>query len=424
MRQHVFTGFGFGPIQGGLFVNEAFQSGNFRRIVVAEIDQELIDAVRTNNGTYFVNVAKADGIEVVKVDNIELYNPNVDDDRNILLDALSESTDITTCLPSVSFYTLGDNHVAALIGQGLQKSKAPAIIIYAAENNNHAAEILEDAVGKEMRTVPGGNVQFLNTVIGKMSRAVTNPVEIERMKLTPIAPGMDKAFLVEDFNRILVTQCMIKNFRPGIEVFIEKGDLLPFEEAKLYGHNAIHTLLAYLGKVKGYEKMTQLKQDKKIMKIAHDAFLQESGAALIKRYANLDDELFTKKGYKNYAEDLLERMTNPFLADTIERAGRDLLRKLAYNDRIFGTMALALEHGIEPHNMALGAMAGIAVLIEKAEENNLPLNLRFGSWHKLDDAKVEKILNWVWSNKTGKYANQLIKYVQLARRRLEVSLKA
>lgn len=62
MAAHVFTGFGFGPIQSGLFVSEAFQSGNFTRIVIAEIDQSLVDAVRSNKGTYFVNVAKTDGI--------------------------------------------------------------------------------------------------------------------------------------------------------------------------------------------------------------------------------------------------------------------------------------------------------------------------------------------------------------------------
>ena len=423
MAGHVFIGFGFGPIQGGLFVSEAFQSGNFSRIVVAEIDQELIDAVRTNNGTYFVNVAKADGIEVVKVDNIELYNPHVDEDRNMLLEALSESTDITTCLPSVSFYTLGDKSVSALIGRGLRSSKVAATVIYAAENNNHAAEILEDAVTKEMRKVAGGNVQFLNTVIGKMSRVVTNAAEIEQMRLIPVAPGMKRAFLVEEFNRILVTRCMIRNFRPGIEVFIEKENLLPFEQAKLYGHNAIHALLAYLGTVKGYEEMTQLKQDSDIMKIARDAFLQESGAALIEQYASLDEGLFTTGGYEIYAEDLLERMTNPFLADTTERAGRDVVRKLAYNDRIFGTMTLALKNGIEPHNMALGAMAGIAVLLEKAEENDLSSDLRFGPWYKLDEAKVEKILNWIWGNKGGKYSNELIKYIQLGRQRLQVLLR-
>jgi mannitol-1-phosphate 5-dehydrogenase len=423
MRQHIFTGFGFGPIQGGLFASEAFQSGNFSRIVVAETDQELVNGVRANNGTYFVNVAKADRIEVLKVDDIELYNPNVDDDRGILLEALSESTEIATCLPSVSSYTEPDDSVVPLLGRGLRGSKAIATIIYAAENNNHAAEILQDAVTSESSGSLGHNVQFLNTVIGKMSRTVSSPAEIEKLKLTPVAPRINRAFLVEEFNRILVTRSMVNDFRPGIEVFIEKEDLLPFEEAKLYGHNAIHALLAYIGKVKGYKEMTQLKQDGEIMKVARSAFLQESGAALIEQYASLDEELFTKDGYEIYAEDLLERMTNRFLADTTERAGRDVVRKLAYNDRIFGTMTLALKNGIEPYNMAIGAVAGIAVLLDKAEENGLPLDLRFGPWYTLDEGKLAKILNWIWHDKGGKYAKELIKYVLLGGQRLQVLLK-
>ncbi|GAH31599.1 unnamed protein product, partial [marine sediment metagenome] len=51
MTEHIFTGFGFGPIQGGLFVREAFQSGNFTRTVAAEIDAELVDTVRANKGS-------------------------------------------------------------------------------------------------------------------------------------------------------------------------------------------------------------------------------------------------------------------------------------------------------------------------------------------------------------------------------------
>ena len=144
---------------------------------------------------------------------------------------------------------------------------------------------------------------------------------------------------------------------------IEKDDLLPFEEAKLYGHNAIHAMLAYLGAARGYKKMTELKDDQAVMKVARDAFLNESGAALIKKYAHLGDELFTPSGYRAYADDLLERMTNPYLADTVARAGRDPRRKLAYHDRIFGTMDLAFSEGIEPVNMAVGALAGIGVLL-------------------------------------------------------------
>ena len=58
MNKHIFVGFGFGPIQAGLFLREAYKSGNFDRLIVAEIDQKLVDAVRKNNGSYCVNVAQ------------------------------------------------------------------------------------------------------------------------------------------------------------------------------------------------------------------------------------------------------------------------------------------------------------------------------------------------------------------------------
>lgn len=423
MTEHVFTGFGFGPIQGGLFANEAFQSGNFTKIIIAEIDQSLVDAVRANNGTYFVNVAKTDGIEVVKIDNIELLNPNIEADRNILLEALSKSTEITTCLPSVSFYTMLDNSVALLLAQALQKSRAAATIIYAAENNNRAAEILQVAVTKKIAAATGSNVQFLNTVIGKMSRAVTDQAEIEQLKLTPIAPSINRAFLVEEFNRILVTRCTIKGFNPGIGVFIEKDNLLPFEEAKLYGHNAIHALLAYLGLAKGYKKMTELKDDADLMKIASEAFINESGDALMRKYSSLGDELFTEPGYRCYAEDLLERMTNPYLEDTTIRAGRDIIRKLGYNDRIFGTMTLALEYGIEPINIAMGAAAALCQLLVDAEKNNLPEHLRFTDWQKLSTEKIQEILIWLWGRLQPQHCQKIAELVYHALPKLAALVK-
>jgi len=420
MTEHVFTGFGFGPIQSGLFAKEAFQSGNFSRIVVAEIDAELVESVRINKGSYFVNVAKSDGIEQQRIDNVELLNPNVSTDRQILLEALTQSTEIVTSLPSVGFYESGEcNSVVSLIVEGLKNSSAEATIIYTAENNNHAAEILKKAVGEKKDTPPLEKVQFLNTVIGKMSRVVTDPAEIAELKLQTIAPGLERAFLVEQFNRILVSRTNIVGFKPGVEVFIEKDDLLPFEEAKLYGHNAIHSLLGFIGAFKGAKTMTELADDKVIMQIGRDAFVNESGAALVKKYTNLKDELFTEAGYKDFADDLLERITNPFLGDTIARVTRDVVRKLEIDGRIFGTMQLALEYGIEPKNLALGALAGIAVLLEKSDEYRLPENLRLNSWRKLDHINIEKILTWLWNGKRCVHINKIVKYLEQAKKHLE-----
>ncbi|MHC4073179.1 MAG: mannitol dehydrogenase family protein [Planctomycetota bacterium] len=420
MTEHILTGFGFGPIQAGLFAKEAFQSGNFARIVVSEIDAELVEAVRANKGSYRVNVAKSDGIEVLKVDNVELLDPNVEADRKALLEVLPQSTEIATCLPSVSFYEAGrTNNVASLIAEGLEHNNATGTIIYASENNNHAAEMLEKAVGQGIGGQIPQNVRFLNTVIGKMSRAVTEPAEIAELGLETIAPGLERAFLVEQFNRILVSRAQIPDFKPGIEVFIEKDDLLPFEEAKLYGHNAVHSLLGFIGAVKGSTSMTELKDDEAVMQIGRAAFLQESGAALVRKYAHLDDELFTETGFADYAEDLLERMTNPYLGDTVARVVRDAARKLSIDGRIFGTMQLALEHDIEPKNMALGAMAGIAVLLKKAEENGLPDDMRFGNWRELSESEIERIIDWLWAEQEIGYVEQVIRCIRRAGSELE-----
>ncbi len=187
-------------------------------------------------------------------------------------------------------------------------------------------------------------------------------------------------------------------------MLIEKDRLLPFEEAKLYGHNAIHALMAYLGAFRGYTLMSQLREDPILMQIAGEAFIRESGAALIQKHSSIRDELFTTAGFQKYAEDLLERMTNPYLEDTIERAGRDPVRKLGLNDRLFGTMTLCLEQGIEPKNMALGAAAGLVYYIQQAG--------------LAADISCQAALDRLWKKESSPYRTGLIERTEMARTRL------
>ena len=62
-----FVGFGFGAIQGGLFLYEAFRSGKFGRLVVAEVVPEVVAAVRRAQGRFRVNIATRTGIVVQEV---------------------------------------------------------------------------------------------------------------------------------------------------------------------------------------------------------------------------------------------------------------------------------------------------------------------------------------------------------------------
>lgn len=421
---HVFAGFGFGPIQAGLFVKEAQESGRFSRMVVAEIDPVLVRAVRDNGGAYTVNVAHAHGIERVQVGGVELLDPTVEQEAAKLDEVLARATEIVTSLPSVTFYTAGgEASVAARLARCLVgRDRGPALI-YTAENNNHAAEILSGKVAELSGSTGIGRVQYLNTVIGKMSRLVRDPEEIKALALAPIATGYERAFLVESFNRILVTRCGLPGFKPGISVFFEKDDLLPFEEAKLYGHNAIHALLAYLGGLKGYRHMTALKEDAPLMAIARKAFLDESGLALRRKYAHLGDDLFSEAGYRDYALDLLDRMTNPHLSDTIARAARDPVRKLGLTDRLFGTMSLAISQGIaRPMHMAMGAYAGLVELLRSPEAHGVPAELQCdlepGEGCLLNVGQINKILAWIWGEEACRNNAHLVQLVLEAPKQL------
>ena len=60
------VGFGFGPIQSGLFLHEAEKSGNFARLVVAEIAGDIVHNLRQSGGKYTINIAKRDRIPICR----------------------------------------------------------------------------------------------------------------------------------------------------------------------------------------------------------------------------------------------------------------------------------------------------------------------------------------------------------------------
>ena len=414
----IFTGFGFGPIQAGLFVREVARSRNFDRIVIGEIDQILIHAVRRNKGSYCINIAEKDGIRTEIMEGVEVYNPSLPPERKKLIDSVSASTEMATCLPAVSAYKTGGlSSVAAILEAGLKKQSAPGTLIYTAENHMHAAEILRSSLsGTGINST--SKLQFLNTVIGKMSRVVSSPDEINLLGLAPIVPGFPKAFLLEAFNHILVDRSKLPDLTPGIPSFMEKDKLLPFEEAKLFGHVAIHALLAYLGGYKGLRSMARVCENSLLMEIARDAFIHESGRALCKKYASLQDPLFTMQGFSAYAQDLLERMANPFLGDTVERAGRDIKRKLGPEDRLFGTIACAAQQGVQAPNMALGTLAAIAVLIKQGEEHQLPGPLRTKELKAMDRDYLQQLISWLWRDTEKLPSPELLQALMEAKEKL------
>jgi mannitol-1-phosphate 5-dehydrogenase len=310
------------------------------------------------------------------------------------VEAIAASDELATAIPSVAFFESGgEASIVSLLAAGLTPDRPR--VLYACENHNYAAEILEEALRKATPAERLVSLRVVNTVIGKMSGVIQTPEAMARLGLTPMVRGGQRAVLVEAFNRILISRVGLPGFHRGIEVFEEKDDLLPFEEAKLYGHNAIHALLGYLAHERGCRVMSEVAGHSDLMRLGREAFLDESGAALIRKHGRLGDPLFTPAGYARYADDLLARMTNPFLHDEVDRVCRDPKRKLGYGDRLVGTMREALRQGIRPARMARGAAAALRYAVATAQIAP-PAGLMPGA--PLPPGAVPGLLTALWEN--------------------------
>ena len=377
----VFVGVGLGPIQTGIFLSGAAKGG-FDRIVIAEVDDKIKDAINSSGGEVTINIAADDRIYSESYANVEVYNPMIPGEREKLVLAASEACELATALPSVKFF----GPTAEWMREGFELTPEKQRFIYTAENNNEAAEELEKAVGKEFP-----DTHYLNTVVGKMS-GVTSAEECRKLDLKELCPGAGRGHLVEKFNNILISSC------PGIEKrqiqdLSAKKDLYPFEEAKLYGHNAIHFLLGCFGEQDSKDYMSELRPVAEIMEKGRAAFINECGAALCKKWEGTD-ELFTPAGFKAYAENLLERMTNPFLQDAISRITRDLPRKLSWDDRVIGTIRLVMGQGIEALILREGALLAIAEEFG-ADEDKAKCGLQ-ALWNGAPEAEQKAVLDFIF----------------------------
>jgi len=381
----IFVGIGFGAIQTGLFLREAQRSGNFDRYVVAMRRANLAKAL-SDKGTVTVNIAMPDGIVVETYTHIEARCLSAEEDVVRLEQDLLAAHEISVAVSSVGDYVSDHpNSLHRLIAHaiaGKMRGEGPKVLIYSSENHNDAASLLQQAILSAMpeadHAAANKVFQTVDTVIGKMSRVIRDQDEIAEAALAPSFDGGNEAFLVEAFNNILVSQVdAARTSGRAISQLVEKADLTPFEHAKIHGHNATHAGFAYVGQVLGLKWMADVAAIPEVFSFFRDAFLEESGEALIRLHGG-KDPLFTSEGYRAYVDDLLARMANPWLRDTCERIGRDVSRKLGWDDRLIGTIRLVRSQNISAKRYGFAALAAFETL-EKGPDSMIKSWMKSGA---------------------------------------------
>ena len=230
---------------------------------------------------------------------------------------------------------------------------APLNIIIC-ENLNDANKVVERMIKEQLTPEEcsrfDAEVGLVEASIGRMV-----PVQTDEMK-----DGEPLRVCVEKYGFLPVDKAAFKGSIPDIPGMVPFEPFDFFVKRKLFIHNMGHATTAYLGGLKGVDYIFEAIDDPEIRTIAQNAML-ESALALSRRYQ------VDLAGIQLHITDLLGRFTNAALKDTCARVGGDPARKLSPADRLIGSATLALEEGITPAYIAVGAAAGVKRYLDEAE---------------------------------------------------------
>lgn len=130
--------------------------------------------------------------------------------------------------------------------------------------------------------------------------------------------------------------------------------------------NGPHAILAWTGALFGYKKITDALKDHYIFNQIQRVMEFEVKPALLAEYPDLTDD-----GLALLKNDFIERCLSN-IDDTVERVGRDPLRKLDAGGRIRGTIELVKKHKLDIPLTGLeqGIAAGVLYAVKQLDPDN------------------------------------------------------
>ena len=337
--------YGGGNIGRGFIGALLSQSGY--EVTFIDVAEPVVKALQ-ENGTYPVRYVSTEGYEDVWVKNVTAVNGN---DGEAVSDAIGTCDIMATAVGARILKFIVPNIVAGLRKRWSAGKKPLNIII--CENLMDANKVLEEMLKAQLteqeQKLFDETVGLVEASIGRMV-----PVQKEEMK-----DGEPMRVCVERYGFLPVDKAAFKGEIPQIT------NMVPFEpfdfyiKRKLYVHNMGHATCAYLGDLLGYAFIYESIAVPEVRILVQNAML-ESAMALSKKYgASLYD-------LQLHITDLLGRFTNAALGDTCQRVGGDPARKLGPDDRLIGSSLLALEQGITPAYITVGAAAGLHRYLREA----------------------------------------------------------
>ena len=344
MKQAVM--YGGGNIGRGFIGALLSQSGY--EVTFIDVAEPVVKALQENH-CYPVRYVSSDGHEDVMIENVTAVNGN---DQEAASEAIANCDIMATAVGARILKFIVGNIVAGLRKRWTRTDKPLNIII--CENlmdaNLVVEKMLKELLTDDEKKLFDERVGLVEASIGRMV-----PVQTEEMK-----DGDPMRVCVERYGFLPTDKAAFKGEIPEIR------NMVPFEpfdfyiKRKLYIHNMGHATCAYLGDILGLDYIYQSIDVPEVRVLVQNAML-ESAIALSRKYGVELEKIVL------HITDLLNRFTNAALKDTCARVGGDPARKLSPADRLIGSSTLALEQGVMPAYIAVGAAAGLRRYINETE---------------------------------------------------------
>ena len=317
--------FGAGNIGRG-FVGLILHRAGYQVVFVDVVDV-LIDALNSTPSFLVKEVGQESAEELV--DNYRAINSRSDEPAAI---AEIASADIVTTAvgPTVLKF------VAPVIAAGLRERPdgAAPLVVMACENAINATDVLVEhirsAVPDAEWLAVAAKAVFANTAVDRIVPAQSSQ------------DGLDVT--VETYFEWAIERPPFGGNEPSIPDATWVDDLAPFIERKLFTVNTGHAATAYHGFARGIRKLSDALADE-VVRAAVEGVLAETKQLLVAKHE------FTAEAQQAYVDKILQRFANPYLPDTVDRVGRQPLRKLSRSERLIGPAAELAERGIRPQHL-------------------------------------------------------------------------
>jgi mannitol-1-phosphate 5-dehydrogenase len=316
--------FGAGNIGRG-FVGLILHRAGYQ-LAFADVVDELIDALNTTP-SYLVKEVGLDSTEE-RVDNYRAINSRSDEPA-VIAEIASADVVTTAVGPTVLKF------VAPVIAAGLRKRPAGAapLVVMACENAINATDAL---AGQIRSVVPDAEWPAV------AAKAVFANTAVDRIVPAQSQAGLDVT--VETYFEWAIERPPFGGNEPSIPDATWVDDLAPYIERKLFTVNTGHAATAYHGFTRGIKKLSDALADD-VVRAAVEGVLAETKQLLVAKHE------FADEAQQAYVEKILERFANPYLPDTVDRVGRQPLRKLSRSERLIGPAAELAERGIRPQHL-------------------------------------------------------------------------